>query len=80
MEDALADNPMTSKVAEVQDYLLNRPWWELVLRGIQPAQKRRRFAFVAPLEASVMARGHELRPHAVGVVEELAELEQIVAG
>ena len=34
MEDALAENPMASKVAEVQDYLLDRPWWELVLRGI----------------------------------------------
>jgi uncharacterized membrane protein HdeD (DUF308 family) len=25
---------MEAKMAEVQDYLLNRPWWELVIRGI----------------------------------------------
>lgn len=34
MEEALMDNPIEEKVREMQDFLLNRPWWELILRGI----------------------------------------------
>ncbi len=34
MEEALVDNPIEEKVREMQDFLLNRPWWELILRGI----------------------------------------------
>ena len=34
MEEAPMDNPVEEKVREMQDFLLNRPWWELILRGI----------------------------------------------
>jgi uncharacterized membrane protein HdeD (DUF308 family) len=33
MDDALAEGPVDEEVRKVLDFLLNRPWWELVLRG-----------------------------------------------
>jgi uncharacterized membrane protein HdeD (DUF308 family) len=34
MEEAPVENPLEEKVKDMQEFLLNRPWWELVLRGI----------------------------------------------
>jgi uncharacterized membrane protein HdeD (DUF308 family) len=34
MAEAPVENPIASKVAQVQEYLLDRPPWELVIRGI----------------------------------------------
>lgn len=34
MEDAIVENPIGEKARQMQDFLLSRPWWELVLRGI----------------------------------------------
>ncbi len=34
MSEAPVANPMEEKVAMMQDFLLNRPWWELIVRGV----------------------------------------------
>jgi len=34
MSEVPVENPIEAKAREMQDFLLNRPWWELVLRGM----------------------------------------------
>lgn len=34
MSDTSVANPMEEKVRDMQDLLLSRPWWELVIRGV----------------------------------------------
>ena len=34
MEETPVANPVEEKVKDMQDFLLSRPWWELVVRGV----------------------------------------------